>query len=436
MQKMGRLGMVFLVLFVAFAITPVICSTSSAETKLPDRYWKAAAKYGTPTNDYGKPGEPVALTVGYQPYCTPYWTSSVIKQMELWKKYLPEGSTVVWFRSLSGPLINANMVAGKNQIGYMAATPGLRSLDTVPCEMVQVTGYDNGQTGGVVVNRKLAESGEVKSPKDLEGRKAGTPFGSYSYRQALTFQDDFDVKMALFDMSIELQVTNLKAGNIDAAIAWEPYPQWVDYRELGKVMWTGRDMESTRKKWLPESYKEWPATFRVTGCTLMIFDLLKSRPDVAVAWLKAEEEAREILNSQKDLATYIIWTDISEVPQAVIRADLDMMTWDGRLGPKVREHLEAIARQWRAPKSEGGAGILSSDRSKDPKAFIQEGCDDNFLAIAMDELKAENRWTSNLTPGFPSMADKKFETQASHWQDYGKKYEAKVHKWQPAKYTY
>jgi NitT/TauT family transport system substrate-binding protein len=423
MEGMRRLGMVFLISLAAFILTPLICSTGFAEKKLPEKYWKTAAKYGTPTDKYGKPGEPISLTVGYQPYCAPYWTSSVIKQLELWKKYLPEGSSVIWFRSLSGPLINANMVAGKNQIGYMAATPGLRSLDTVPCEMVQMTGYDNGQTGGVVVNEKLVETGKVKEPKDLEGRKAGTPFGSYSHRQALTFQDDFDVKMRLFD-------------NIDAAIEWEPYPEWIGYRKLGKVMWTGMDMASTRKKWLPESYKEWPTSFRVNGCTLMIFDLLKSRPDVVVAWLKAEEEAREILNYHKDLATYVIWADISEVPQPVIRADLDMMTWDGRINPKTKEKLVAMARQWRAPKSEGGAGILSNDRSKDPKAFVEEGCDDTFLRIAMDELKAEGRWTSYKTPGFPTMLDKKFEEHRAHWEDYGKSYEAKIYKWEPGKYSY
>jgi len=42
--------------------------------------------------------------------------------------------------------------------------------------------------------------------------------------------------MRKFDMSIELQITNLKAGNIDAGFAWEPYPLWIEYRKVGKVM--------------------------------------------------------------------------------------------------------------------------------------------------------------------------------------------------------
>ena len=71
-------------------------------------------------------------------------TSSVNKQAQIWTKYLPQGSKIVWFHSLSGPLINNNMLAGKNQIGYMAETPALRSGDTVPCDMISVTGYDVG----------------------------------------------------------------------------------------------------------------------------------------------------------------------------------------------------------------------------------------------------------------------------------------------------
>jgi len=244
--------------------------------------------------------------------------------------------------------------------------------------------------------------------------------------------------MQKFDMSIELQVTNLKAGNIDAGFTWEPYPLWIEYRKIGKVMWTGRDHASTRKKYFPESYEEWPTCFRVTGCMLMTHDLLRERPDIVVGWLKAEEEAREILNYHKDLAAYIIWTDISEVPIRVIRADLDMMTWDGRWAPKTKEKLKAMARQWRTPKSEGGAGILTSPRSKDPDAFVEEAFDDTYLYIAMDELKSEGRWTSYLAPGYPTMLDPKFEEggHRAKWTDYPEDYEGEIYEWKPGKYEY
>jgi len=69
----------------------------------------------------------------------------------------------------------------------------------------------------------------------------------------------------------------------------------------------------------------------------MAHGFLRECPDAVVEWLKAKEKAREILNYHKDLATYIIWTGISDVPIGIIRADLDMMTWDGRWTPKTKE---------------------------------------------------------------------------------------------------
>jgi hypothetical protein len=238
-------------------------------------------------------------------------------------------------------------------------------------------------------------------------------------------------------------VTNLKAGNIDVLFSWQPYPMWVDYQKIGKVMWSGASHPSTRKKWYPESYQRWPTCFRVTGCMLMIHDILRDRPDVSVAWHKAEEEAREILNNHPDYAAYLIWTDISEVPPEVVRANLDMMTWDGRITDNVREKLLAMVRQWRAPKPEG-AGIMDSPRSKDPEAFVKEACDDSYLRIAIDELKEEGRWSSDLMPGFPVFRDPKYDVdriaggtgQSANWEEYGTDYEGELIDWKPEKFEY
>ena len=41
---------------------------------------------------YGKPGDPVKLVVGYQPYYTESWSAVVMNGKQLWKKYLPAGS--------------------------------------------------------------------------------------------------------------------------------------------------------------------------------------------------------------------------------------------------------------------------------------------------------------------------------------------------------
>ena len=211
---------------------------AQSEKKISDELLKLASKYGEPKGKFGKIGDPVTLTIGYQPYCTPYWTSSVNKQAQIWQKYLPKGSRVVWFRALSGPLINNNMVAGKNQVGYMAETPALRSGDTVNCDMVQVTGYDMGETGAICLRNDLVEGAKADGAKFLEGQRVGTPFGSYSHRHALTWAYQNEVNPKFLDQSIELEVTNLRAKNIAAAITWEPYPSWLEKRNIA-ARWIG-----------------------------------------------------------------------------------------------------------------------------------------------------------------------------------------------------
>src|SRR5947208_1524621 len=63
--------------------------------------------------------DPVKLVVGYQPYDTISYSAVVIRGLELWKKYLPPGSTVEFESALQGAIIVNAMLADKQQIGYL-----------------------------------------------------------------------------------------------------------------------------------------------------------------------------------------------------------------------------------------------------------------------------------------------------------------------------
>src|SRR5688572_19469810 len=75
------------------------------------------------TAKYGRPGEPVHLVVGYQPYYSEAWSGLVLNGLGLWKKHLPEGSTVEFQIGLQGSVIVNAMLADKQQIGYLGDTP-------------------------------------------------------------------------------------------------------------------------------------------------------------------------------------------------------------------------------------------------------------------------------------------------------------------------
>src|SRR6267154_94432 len=77
--------------------------------------------------DFGKPGTPVNLIVGYQPYYAQSWSGVVMRTKEVWKKYLPPGSTVEFQVGLQGAIIVNAMLAGKQHIGYMGDMPAIVS---------------------------------------------------------------------------------------------------------------------------------------------------------------------------------------------------------------------------------------------------------------------------------------------------------------------
>jgi len=75
----------------------------------------------------GAAQQPVQLTVGYQPYDTISYSAVVIRGLELWKKYLPPGSTVQFESALQGAIIVNAMLADKQQIGYLGDMPAVVS---------------------------------------------------------------------------------------------------------------------------------------------------------------------------------------------------------------------------------------------------------------------------------------------------------------------
>src|SRR5258706_4337490 len=101
--------------------------------------------------NFGKPGEPVELVVGYQPYYTQSWSGVVMRGKKFYEKYLPKGSDITtqsWsgvvmrgkkfyekylpkgsyieFQiGLQGAIIVNNMLAGKQNLGYMVDMPSI-----------------------------------------------------------------------------------------------------------------------------------------------------------------------------------------------------------------------------------------------------------------------------------------------------------------------
>jgi NitT/TauT family transport system substrate-binding protein len=169
----------------------------------------------------------VHIVVGYQPYFTAAWSALVVKERELWKKYLPPGSTVDWEVGLQGSVITNNMLAGKYQIGYVGDMPGVvattkRSVADI--RIVSLTDFSNQQCDLFVVR---PDAPQFKTPQEavkwMDGKRIAAPRGSCSDRFAQEIFKRTNVKPAEYlNQSIEVIATNLRAGNLDGAVIWEP----------------------------------------------------------------------------------------------------------------------------------------------------------------------------------------------------------------------
>lgn len=233
--------------------------------------------------DYGKPGEPVELVVGYQPYYTESWSGVVMRGKNLFEKYLPEGSTVEFQIGLQGSIIVNNMLAGKQHIGYMGDMPAIVSTTkerVSDVRLVAVLGLGFDQCN-IFLTR--TDAPDFATPKDalqwLNGKQVAVPKGSCTDRFAqAVFQKENVEPGAYLNQNIEVITSGFRAGKLDAAVMWEPTASRLVDEGLARRVASGYSVDENDG-----------------GFLAMRADLIEQRPDVVKAWLNAELDAQLFL---------------------------------------------------------------------------------------------------------------------------------------------
>lgn len=238
--------------------------------------------------DFGKPGEPVKLVVGYQPYYTQSWSGVVMRGKKFYEKYLPKGSQVEFQIGLQGAIIVNNMLAGKQHIGYMGDMPAI--VSTTKQEVADVRIVANLGLGHDQCNIFLVRTDAPKfaSPLDaikwLNGKQVAVPKGSCTDRYAQAVYKKFGVQPAAYlNQNIEVITSNFRAGKIDAAVIWEPTASRLVQEGLARRVASGVTPQEND-----------------AGFLAMRADLIKQRPDVVRAWLNAELDAQLFLADGKN----------------------------------------------------------------------------------------------------------------------------------------
>lgn len=238
--------------------------------------------------DYGKPGTPVHLVVGYQPYYSESWSGVVMRTKEFWKKYLPQGSTVEFQVGLQGAIIVNAMLAGKMNMGYMGDMPAIVSTtkeSVADVRIVATVGLGFDQCNIFLVRK---DAPQFKDPKEalrwLNGKQVAVPKGSCTDRFAqAVFKKEKIEPAAYLNQNIEVITSGFRVGKLDAAVIWEPTASRLVDEGLARRIASGASVDENDG-----------------GFLAMRADLIKQRPDIVKAWLNAEFDAQRFVADEKN----------------------------------------------------------------------------------------------------------------------------------------
>lgn len=243
--------------------------------------------------DFGKPGTPVKLVVGYQPYYTQAWSGVVMRGKKFYEKYLPKGSEVEFQIGLQGAIIVNNMLAGKQHIGYMGDMPSIVSTtkqEVADVRIVGTLGLGHDQCNIFLVRTDAPKfDTPVDAIKWLNGKQVAVPKGSCTDRYAQAVYKKYNVQPAAYlNQNIEVITSNFRAGKIDAAVIWEPTASRLVQEGLARRAVTGVTPQENDG-----------------GFLAMRADLIKQRPDIVKAWMNAELDAQLFIADSKNAGEVI-----------------------------------------------------------------------------------------------------------------------------------
>src|SRR5262249_2920375 len=248
----------------------------------------AQPSWSEEVKDYGKPGSPISLVVGYQPYYTESWSGVIMRGQKLYEKYLPAGSQVDFQIGLQGAIIVNGMLAGKVDIGDVGGMPGIVSPshpDVRDIRIVSVLGLGYDQCNAFLVRK---DGAKVEAPEQaiawLNGKTVAVPKGSCTDRFAQAVFKRYKIAPSEYlNQSIEVITSGFRAGKLDAAVMWEPTTSRLALDKLARKVATGASVNENDGGFMGRPRA-----------------LIEQRPDVAKAWLEAELDAQLYFGDEKN----------------------------------------------------------------------------------------------------------------------------------------
>jgi NitT/TauT family transport system substrate-binding protein len=254
---------------------------------------RGVAAHGT--EDYGKPGEPIHLAVGYQPYFAASWSGAVLRTQRYFERYLPHGSSVDFQIGIKGGgVITAALLSGRESIGYLGSTSTLAvatrpANDGTRIRIIATTSLGHDLCDILLVRH---DAPVFSTPQDalkwMGQRTFAVPYHTCAHAFALQLLAVSAQPRVVIDATPDLISRAFSTGHLDAAVVWEPF--------ASQLVESGH----ARQVAVGASSGAMSAAFIVVRD-----DLLSQRPDVVQAWLRAEFDAQRFLSDPRNHAAVV-----------------------------------------------------------------------------------------------------------------------------------
>jgi taurine transport system substrate-binding protein len=160
--------------------------------------------------------KPEKVTIGYQVIPN---EEIIAKALGMHEKAL--GTKIDWRQFDSGRDVNTAIASGGIDIGLVGSSPAAAGVAAgVPYEVIWI--YDViGDNEALVVKKGK----NIRSVKDLEGKKVAAPFGSTTHYHLLVALKEGGAdpkKVTILDMQPPDMLAAWTRGDIDAGFVWEP----------------------------------------------------------------------------------------------------------------------------------------------------------------------------------------------------------------------
>ncbi len=356
-------------------------------------------------------GEPVTINVAVRPDWTQAWHGAVIEEKQIWKKYLPEGSTVTFTHPIQGGIVTNEMIANKTQIGHNGDAPGL--IATFQREKADIraiglvgsspTGYDTYQ---IIVR---PDAPDFKNSKEaiqwLDGKSVATPKGSATDRffQEVLKRENVKPKEYL-NQPIGVITTNLRSNKIDGAATWDPQGAVVSTlagEGIARIVANGA-----------------PWNERDSGTIIARKDFMDQHPDVIKAWLKCEIEAQMWYYDPQNHAEtlQIVSKYLTGFPEKALWFSLAGLIPEPYYGGPIRDEKLFVWNDDIRALHKKIVDFLAEEKIVPSDTLLPGAVDDSFAHEAMKEMHVSSPLTRikaiPLEKGFPLLHDE------THREDY------------------